>query len=302
MAKSYRYIHVSAFAPIKDVLLISRPDLLGFLFLSPDYAFSFYWWLRTLFFLLSSLEFFYLLTNDYKISFCGMLTLFFIPPIQWWYSQSIIWMMIASQWGIVFFVRYLNHHGKKRFLYLGLFMWMLLIYIMTMYPAIQIPLGYLMLTIFLYILYRNKHLNPLGRKRCIEYFIFFLPIAFLLYRFYMMSHDAITTILQTNYPGSIVSWRTTSIKEYLYSFVSVFLCYHYPSFSNPSEISKSLTFFPFLLILSLAKRRSKNFPKLIKYIFVIAFCFFVFTISNIEEIRPITFLSKTYATRTIMEL
>ncbi len=112
---------VSGFSPIKDVLILTRPDLWGFLFLSKDYAFSFYWNLRLLLLFMSVFEFIYFFgKKDGYIAFLSAVIVVFSPPVQWWLSQSLMIMIYSALFFLVCYMKFFEREGlckRKIFLF-----------------------------------------------------------------------------------------------------------------------------------------------------------------------------------------
>lgn len=99
---------VSAFAPVKDITILARPDLWGFLFLPGEYAFSFYWCFRLILLFMASFEMGYLLTKRYRYAILAAFIICFAPPVQWWLSQTLMLMLMSGQFAVVLFDKYLR--------------------------------------------------------------------------------------------------------------------------------------------------------------------------------------------------
>ncbi|MGM9581652.1 MAG: hypothetical protein ACI3U2_10515 [Anaerovibrio sp.] len=292
---------VSAFAPIKDVIILARPDLWGFFFLPSDYAFSSYWWIKIIFLFMSSLEFFYYISGRKQYAVLGSVLMTFSLPIQWWFSQQMVYMTISSQLAIVMLGRYFLE--KKIYIslfYVSVFAWMVLIYIMSLYPAISVPLGYIMLTIMVSIYYENNICKYFSYKKVFGILFALLPVIAILWHFYNMSWEAINTILGTVYPGSHRGWAPIEWRYNLDVFVSAFCAFGVPDYSNQSELSRMFTFFPFVFIVMLFCIYKKiQMPISAVAVFIISTLLLFATHCSINEnFRSITLLSMSIAKRT----
>ncbi|MBO2944781.1 hypothetical protein JJQ72_12440 [Paenibacillus sp. F411] len=253
---------VSAFAPVKDVVITARPDLWGFLFLPKDYAFSFYWVSRIILLFMASFEMAYLLTKRYRYAVLGAVAIIFAPPVQWWLSQALMLMLMSGQFAIVLLNKYLkSNKGYIQALSLIGVAFFALVYTLTMYPATQVPLAYIFLAVLIYVLMINKDSRPFAPKRILQYVIAMIPLAGIIIYFYKKSSPALHTIMNTIYPGSNRPWIPLPWDYELYQFVNVFTAIvRQPDFLNSSEISQFYTFSPFviLIVLLIAKKRSQE--------------------------------------------
>lgn len=292
---------VSAFAPVKDIIILSRPDLWGFFFLPPDYAFSAYWWIKIILLFMSSLEFFYYISGKKQYAVLGSVLVMFALPIQWWFSQQMVYMTISSQLGIVMLGRYfLEKSIYKSLFYVSVFAWMVLVYIMSLYPAISVPLGYIMFVLMISLYYENNIGKYFSYKKSLCILLVLLPVIAILWHFYNMSWEAINTILGTVYPGAHRGWAPIEWRYNLDVFVSAFCAFSVPDYSNQSELSRMFTFFPFVLIVMLfCVYRKIRIPISAVAVFTISTLLLFATHCNINEtFRSMTLLSMSIAKRT----
>ncbi|MBY3619303.1 hypothetical protein HGO21_07035 [Acinetobacter sp. CUI P1] len=292
---------VSAFAPVKDITVIARPDLWGFLVMPNDYAFSFYWTLRLILLFMASYEMGVFLTKKNRFGIITAIIITFAPPVQWWLSQSLMLMIMSGQFAIVLFNKYLNSHKLySKVISLSGIALFVLVYILTMYPATQVPLGYVFLMLFIYVLIENKKNKPFAFARLLQYAVILIPIALVLYHFYTNSAPALHVIMNTVYPGSDRPWIKLPWDYELYQFVNIFTAsIKQPDFLNASEISQFFTFTPFVIIVATTLMfKHKNKPILISLLLSVSL--FLMLISWIPEVpffNKITLLSFTYPVR-----
>ncbi|MDT8979775.1 hypothetical protein RQP50_26425 [Paenibacillus sp. chi10] len=292
---------VSAFAPVKDIVIIARPDLWGFLILSPEYAFSFYWWSRIVLLFMASFEMGLLLTKRYRYAAFTALIISFAPPVQWWLSQTLMLMLMSGQFALVLFNKYLNSTKSiSKFLALLGVGFFALVYALTMYPATQVPLAYIFMAILVYLIIDNKSKKPFALKKLVHYVLAIVPFLGIIVHFYSKSNPAMTTIMNTIYPGSSRPWISLPWDYEFYQFVNVFTAsVHWPQFLNASEISQFYTFAPFLIIVTLGLIwRNRNKLLLPSLLFgASVMLMLVAWLPRSSFINKITLLSFTYPVR-----
>lgn len=292
---------ISAFAPVKDFTILARPDLWGFLFLSHEYAFSFYWFLRITMLFMASFEMGLLLTKRYRYALFAAVVVTFAPPVQWWLSQTLMLMLMSGQFALVLFNKYLNTEKitVKTLSLLGVGFFAL-VYALTMYPATQVPLAYVFLSILIYIYIKNSDKKPLAPYRLVQYLLAVLPFAGVLFHFYNKSKPALHTMMNTIYPGSNRPWVKLPWDYDLYQFVNVFTAsIRQPDFLNSSEISQFYSFAPFVILVVAFfvyhYRREALLPILLCS--SIAILWIVSWLPQIPILNKITGLSFTYPIR-----
>ena len=124
--------------------MIFRPAQLGWLFLDQGSGLAFFWVSRLVALFLVSFEFAKKFLNvNRRLSLLYALMVAFSPLAQWWWAVNSIAEILAAGQGLVLFWKlYLNEQSRKRFLYAISFLWCSGIYIFGIYPAWQVPFGY----------------------------------------------------------------------------------------------------------------------------------------------------------------
>lgn len=298
---------ISAFAPVKNIMIVTRPDLWGFLFLPRDYAFAFYWNLRIIILFMASFELGAMLTQKYKYGVVFGLMVCFAPPIQWWLSQTIMIIIWSGEYFIVFFNHVLSDdRALKKILYVLSASWMALIYIFTLYPAAQVPMGYIFAGLLLYVMVRNWSKKPFCMKNICCYGVMAgLTGCFCLY-FYRMSGVAMKTLLNTVYPGKIRSWIALEWDYELLQLVNPFTWCKYLESINNCEASQYYSFIPFIIIgflFIIAGKTGKSDSKilLIKILIIISGMLWMFAyLPEMPLINKITLLSFSYPVRILL--
>ena len=241
---------IMAFSPVRDIIMSARPALLGFLFLPVEYTFSFYWNFRLIFLFLSTFELGLLLLNNKKISFCVAIALTWSAPVQWLFSQWLIDIIISGQYAVVFWNYLLaSNTRKEKLLYSILLGCACNMYIYVMYPAAQIPFFYIFISMAIYIMWKYRAQKPLSRRNWPWFVIVFFLISSMALHFLYMSRDALTTMLNTVYPGGgDREWGTFAWDYELLPFMNLLTgIYKDSPYLNNCETAQFVYFLPFQL-------------------------------------------------------
>ncbi len=298
---------VSAFAPVKNIMIIARPDLWGFLFLPKDYAFSFYWNLRLIVLFMASFELGAMLTQKYKYGVIFGLMVCFAPPVQWWLSQTLMIIIWSGEYFIVFFNKILSENaGSKKIIFMVLASWMAVIYIFTLYPAVQVPMGYIFAALLLYLVFRNWDHKPFHIKNiCCFGFIAGVTVIFCIY-FYHMSGTAMITLLNTTYPGSARKWTALHWDYELLQLVNPFTWLKYLQTINNCEASQYYSLIPFVvigLLFMIARKIDQCDERVLLIKILVSISGFLWMIAYLPEIplfNKITLLSFSYPVRILL--
>ena len=240
------------FVPIKDILIVSRPFNIGYLLFGEEYGLSFYWFGRFILLLLVTFEFMMLLTNKKKLlSLGGAVLIAGSPLIQWYYSNYIIDLLISGQLCLLMFNNYLS--TKKiplRILYSILIGWSFSWFALTLYPAWQIPLGYMYLAFAIWIFVKNfknnKHIN--------NYLLLTISItiiALLIYRYLSLGLDTMNIIMSTVYPGARNSFGGGDNVDIIHFIYPISMFFGIADYKNPCESATTYSLFPIPIIISI---------------------------------------------------
>ena len=182
------------------------------------------------------------------LSLAGAILITGSPLVSWFFSNYIVDLLISGQLCLLLFNSYLETKNiKLRILYsvlLGLsFSW----FTLTIYPAWQVPLGYMYLAFMIWILVKNKDNNKIK-----EYLLLLISVIVyfaLLLRFYLLSKDTLDILMNTVYPGNrIVTGGGAFIKHFIYP-ISLF--FGIADYHNPCESAGVYSLFPIPIVLSI---------------------------------------------------
>ena len=290
------------FVPIKDIIVLARPFNIGYLLLGEEYGLSFYWYGRLIALLLVTFEMMMLITNKKKLlSLAGAILITGSPIVSWFYSNYIVDLLISGQLALLLFNKYLEtKNNKLKVLYsilLGLsFSW----FALTIYPAWQIPLGYMYLMFAIWIFVKNLKEN----KHIKDYLYLIISIVLILFfvlRYYLLSKDTLDIILNTVYPGErLITGGGGIITHFIYP-ISIF--FGLADYHNPCEASGVYSLFPIPIIISivyLLKNKIRKENILILLLLILSLVFTIFTFIPIPKLlAKITLLSMCPVERII---
>ena len=211
----------------KTLGVIATPNQIGFLFLPKEQAFSFSWFFGYFLLFYAALELFMLITKKNKLySMLGAVIVTLSPVDKYLKSKKIIrQLLLAFIIGII---------GCC--------------YIMCLYPAWQIPYGFLFLILAIWVGKQNKESCNL-KNILMLIFIILLVIGIVVVPIFINSYDIYKLISNTAYPGKRIStggsgW--TNLFNYLCSIFNSFR-----ESSNASEMSQFISLYPIPVIMGI---------------------------------------------------
>ena len=292
------------FVPVKDIIIILRPFNIVYLLLGEEYGLSFYWYGRLIALLLVTFELMMLITNKKKlISIAGAILITGSPLVSWFYSNYIVDLLISGELCLLLFNRYLEtKNNKLRVLYsilLGLtFSW----FTLTIYPAWQVPLGYMYLAFAIWIFIKNYKYNRSIKDYLLLIISIIIYISILL-RFYLLSKDTLDIIMNTVYPGErIITGGGSLIKHFIYP-ISLF--FGLSDYHNPCEVSGVYSLFPVPILISIIyliknKKEEDKTNILVLLLVIVSILLTIFTIIKVPEIlAKVTLLSMSPTERIV---
>ena len=133
--------------PVKHFSMLLRPQFWPFFFVSPERAFAFYWNAKLVIliggvFLLLLM----ILDNNFFLSLFGALWVFFSGYMQWWYSSPQEWPELVGCFALyttAFIQMLISRRKIVVFLSSLVFLIAFFNFVVSLYPAHQVPLAYL---------------------------------------------------------------------------------------------------------------------------------------------------------------
>ena len=231
----------------KSFAAISIPNQLAFLFLPVNQAFSFYWYFGYFLLFFGCIEFFMIITKNNKLySVAGAILITFSPLVQWFESWNII---AYGLWAIVA----VNHYFKvnsffKKFLLSLLIGLIGICYVMTLYPAWQVPYSYFFLIMIIWVIIENYKTIKI-RDLIFLVVISFSIIGIVVFSIIKDSSDIYFLISNTSYPGRRFITGGNGWEKLISYFACIFNSYK--ESSNPCEMSQFISLYPVPIILGL---------------------------------------------------
>ena len=299
-------MYMLAQSPVMDIAILFRLFQIGFLFLPPAKGLSFFWMGRIIALFLVSFEIMKLITNkNNQLSLFGALLITFAPTINWWFSTNIVEIVIFTFLSAIFL--YLYFKEKKfvyRILYIGLIFisWGNLLF--TLYPAWQVPFGYLLLSLYIWTIIENwKTFNIKTKKKdFIVWAIFFMIFIFLVCRIFIKSKETIDIVRNTVYPGTRFETGGGIFLELFRWAINLFTPYNeHNIISNTCELSVFIDFFPIPYIFAaylIFKQKVKDKLLIILSIYSL-FIFIYMTIGFPNFLSKISLLYNSQSLRII---
>lgn len=269
-------------------LIIFRPFQLGYLFLPFGNALAFFWCGRFLALLLVSYEFGRLLTKEKRVlSLLFALMVALSPVVQWWFcANGLVEMLFAGFLSIVAFDKYLTEKTFwSRVGYLALMTWCAGVYILTVYPAWQVPLAYVLIILVLWrVSERREGLDLRLKDIGVVLIAGAVLVAFMGY-FYYLSADTIRTLGDTVYPGQRRSSGGGLAHCLCLSFTALLTVIRGGGIvANACESAVFLDLFPFVWVLSIGGMIGRRRIDLLSVLlFVVALFVGAYTVFGFPE-------------------
>lgn len=279
----------SIFTPVKSLLILTRPFNIIYILFGNEYGLSFYWYGRLIALLLVTFEFLRLLSKNNKLlSLMGAIALTGSSVVLWWYSNYIVDLLISSQLTLLLFNQYLKEKSKKNRILCSIGIgWSFSWFIMVLYPAWQIPLGYLSLIFAIYIFTNNLNKNKEFKDYLYLLISIFIVIVFLIIYFHY-GLSTLRIIIDTVYPGKRISiGGNYGLQNFTYIYS---LLFPFKDIGNPCEYSIGVSLFPIPLVISIFYilknlfNKNKNFIKDNLLIILLTMLSLIFTLYTFFEI------------------
>lgn len=290
-------------APVLALAEIFRPFQWGYLFLGSSRGLAFYWSARMVALFLCMYELIRLMTASRRLAAAGATLVTYSPIVQWWYAvNSIVELLIAASLAIVLFNHYCHDHNSwHRLSCAAVICQCGGMFILALYPALQVPFAYLIMILLAWSLaenWKNIHMTLrdwLWVVVCVAVTI--LLLGTVLY----YSRPTIVAALNTVYPGHRVSTGDDMPFLNLFNgFTSMlYSLKDYVGPVNASETAQMVDFFPLGLLLALYqlfKLKKKDVLSILLFIYSCAMCLFM-TVGVPEWLASVTLFSRVTGSR-----
>ena len=269
--------------PVRSWKMIFRPFQISYLFLSPAKGLSFFWCGRLIALFMVSLELGLLLFKKKKLPALAYgLLIAFAPLVQWWFAiNSLVEMLVFGQGAVLIAAAYMRQKSylKKIILVIGM-IWCGSSFALTLYPAWQIPILYIVLFLMLGLILRERRQICWTWKKDLPLILGgILVMGGLLALVLFQSWDTVKAVMSTVYPGASSFCGGLSLNEGAPWAVSWAADVIYPfhgeavGAASVCETATVLCFFPMGIVLSLwlMLGRKKRDPVLVCLLLVSVF-------------------------------
>lgn len=276
---------------------LSTPHYWGFYLFGSSYGLSWMWNFIMIVGFMASFELCLILTRGQRLlSLIGAVLIWFSSYNIWWSTVQWLWTGEAA---IVCF--YYMLHAKKELQRMALGVGLGIFFadfVVSLYPAWQVPAGYVFLAIVLWIIIEARNsLKGYTWKAYLSLGIVFAFSGSILIDFLYEDLDYITRISRTIYPGARVEYggnTLSCIMSYMTDITSIF---RNETLANGSNTFVSLFPFPLiLLIYVLWKKRGKDLL-LVLMSFPLAFLMIYCTCGLPPVVAKVTLMTNSTASR-----
>lgn len=293
--------------PVKNILMMYRPFQIGYLILGSEMGLAFYWSARLVCLFLSTFEFGMLISKkNKKLSLILALLLTFSPLVQWWYSvNALVEMLIFAQTAIVLINLYMNSEKRSVKWICGIVITICAGgFALAMYPAWEIPLAYVVVGMFIWVLLKNRKVFKIRKTDVAIVSTMILVLAGTLGYFFYKSYDTIQLVMNSAYPGDrcTTGGNIWNIESLVKSYGNIFFGLDSSAVAlNTSEYSAVFDFFPIGIILAIgAMIRNKKKDNLSIILLIINAVFGLFICFQFSEtLAKVSFLSRTTPERLV---
>jgi len=231
----------------KNYTIILTPSNLGYLFLPNEMGFSFSWYFNYFAIFLITIELLMIITKKNKLySVLGAFLITFAPAIVWWNSCAI---QLYGETALLIIYSFLKIKKVWVKTIMALLLgWIAACYILTMYPAWQLPYGYFFLVIFIWMIFENK--KDIRWRDSLYLIITGVVCALLVFPLYFGASKVYEVISNTVYPGDRASYGGGNW-YFIFDYIgNIFLPYS-NTVVNASELSQYISFYPLPLLVGL---------------------------------------------------
>lgn len=298
--------------PVFDPAILVRPFQMGFLVLGLSRGLSFFWASRVIALFMSAFELGRLITDDNrKLSFLFALMMAISPVVAWWYSiNSFVEMLVCFNVMVVCFDKYMLEQKKAmRVGYLSACAYASVVFVFSIYPAWQIPLGYLLLALLVAyaVMHRSDFLCVIKQDKLLWLCCVLAAVA-VCAGIGIHSLEAIKTEMATDYPGDRIDCGGGLGLAFFRGLISIFLPFIPASSESglasglPDLMTAFNDFFPLGIVLAVMnyKRNKKLDVLTVALVVVIGFLGIYIAVGLPEVLAKVTLMGKSVPERALV--
>lgn len=241
-----------------SVITLFRPVLWGYLLFGFEFGLAFAWSAKLCLMVLVSFDCAFLIIKSKPLSLLFSCLLCFSPLIQWWGTGEVI---LYGQALVLLLDKALFTRKKNiRVIAIAAIAWLCGCYIMLLYPAWMVPFFFIfaLMGVFRTIEYYqtlkyNAQHSVLAWSLSDTFVLVFclLISAGLIFLSFFQSSEAMTSVMNTVYPGARFETGGSGLPELFSYAIPLFYAFDSPLVSNECEIATILCFFPLGTLASL---------------------------------------------------
>ncbi|MCA5013085.1 MULTISPECIES: hypothetical protein [unclassified Enterococcus] len=241
-------------SPALNLATLAKPFTWGYVLLGKERGLSWYWGLKLIGLMLLSFEMGLILTKRNK--YLALLTSVWLPfsaAIQWWFVSPVGDLVFFTFGFLVGMYNYFYAHEKKwaRLLCAILAALCASGFILVLYPALQVPFGYLILLFLLGFFFEFRKKVKLDKFDGLFISLAVVMTGIIVGVSLVTSWDSLMRVMHTIYPGNRVSLGGDFAKKDLFNFlVNWKMSFKDVVYENNSELSSFYHFFFVILFVS----------------------------------------------------
>jgi len=232
--------------PSYDLSVLCNLFNFPYLIMPFENAFALSWFGKLFLIFFVNFELLLLVTKKNKLySLLGTILITFSAASAWWSNMAILaWGPLAI---VVLDLFLKSDKVYKRIFYMFIFSLVGINYIMLMYPAWQVPFGYVYLSLVIWILSENK--DKLNKKQIIYLILSLILMGVVVYLVFSKTYEIFLLTTSTVYPGERFINGGYGYQRLFNYMVNIF----FPCipFFNPCEFSDFIGMYPIPIIISI---------------------------------------------------
>lgn len=241
-------------SPALNLATLAKPFTWGYVLLGKERGLSWYWGLKLIGLMLLSFEIGLILTKRNK--YLALLTSVWIPfsaAIQWWFVSPVGDLVFFTFGFLVGIYNYFYYHENKRW---RIFFSLLASicasgFILVLYPALQVPFGYLILLFLIAFFMDFRHKVKFDKFDAVSIGLAIFITGLIVTVSLITSWDSLMGVLHTIYPGNRVSVGGDFAKKDIFLFLTNWkMQFQDVVYNNNSELSSFYHFFFVILLMS----------------------------------------------------
>lgn len=241
-------------SPALNLATIAKPFTWGYVLLGKERGLSWYWGIKLIGLILLSFEIGLILTKRNK--YLALLASVWIPfssAIQWWFVSPVGDLVFFMFGFLVGIYNYFYCHDNK---YHRLFNSLLASisasgFILVLYPALQVPLGYLILLFLIAYFLEFRYKIKLDKFDTLFIGLAIFITSLIVGVSLITSWDSLISVMHTVYPGNRISVGGALSKKDIFLFLTNWkMPFQDVVYENNSELSSFYHFFFVILLVS----------------------------------------------------